>query len=146
VTARDRLVLALGGLDLTPGSVLRLTSRAAERIADLALDAIPSPAEPLRPAREVALDLVVLTGVHEDSAAARALVDQVEHIRREAIGVAYAEGREDRDRLRRELDEVRELLAEVVTRADGMLGPVRGKHAPTRLAEVLDRARARLRQ
>jgi hypothetical protein len=47
-----------------------------------------APREPLRPAREVALDLAVATGVHEESAAARMLVDAVERLRAEGRDAA----------------------------------------------------------
>lgn len=79
------------------------------------------PREPLRPAREVALDLAVVTGVHEDSAAARMLVDSVEQIRREAIDRAYAEGREDRDRLRDDRRAAQDALADLLGAVDAHL-------------------------
>jgi hypothetical protein len=73
VTARDRLVAALGGLELMPGSILRLTGRAAERIADLAV---------------------------------------------QVLAEEQAPGDEERDRLRRERDDARRVLAELLQACD----------------------------
>lgn len=142
VNARTRLVAALGGLELTPDSPLRLTENAAGHIADAALDALADPVEQLRPADEVARIVARNLGVGDAPAPViERLAERIAAERRDAVVVAYAESRRDRDRLRAELDEVRELLAEVVSAVD--LVAVRGHE---NLREVAERAKGRLGQ
>jgi hypothetical protein len=103
IPVRGRVVQLLAGFDLMPGSSLRLTDRAAERLADHLLPVF-----------------------------------------RDVIGQAYAEGREDRDRLRRERDEAYALLVELAEAVGGLLPP--GTSPGPKLREVVERVRAHVRQ
>lgn len=74
--------------------------------------------------------------------AARRLADLLMPLFRDVIGEAYAEGREDRDRLRSEVDELRELLGEL----SDAIESDRADRANPCVRVVVERVRARLRQ